>query len=668
MKKFLIIFLSVILCVLAAYGYFYIPKVKAAEVLPQGILFYAQAGDVFGQARQFLRTKFGQALRQVNLERVLFKSSEGKDHFAQTWEQIFSEKNIRLSEILFGREVTIAGYGPELSPEQTRALFSADNSAVLNAWFDKILIVTRLRPETQAAEKFGRILDAFRGTFSLATESYGSYAVRTAKNEQNGFSFAFCRVKDILIIALRPESIKKCLEVYSGQENALAQNSGFKEAQAQSLEGARDFVFFNAPEMARLFPVKNADPLTAEIGRQAGAFRFLTFSTRWRGRMEARFLLAYDPNRLPPDMKTFYACSDGENPSPGFIPAEVLFYGFSRCLDGPGLWRQFEKSAASSVKGSQEVNIGKNWGMSLKEDILPVFGPECGVYLTDFQSGQPLPSVNTVVFVQVKDHVKADKLLRKLTDMPIFATQEQEAGGVTLRVMRLPIPGKWSPAYAFLGDYLVFSAMREDLENAVRVFHKTRTGLSADKTFRAVNPQRDLPLTGSQFINMKEAARKTRAFLPWVETFWEDQDKQRQKMLQQAQAAMEEQKVKINDQEAELKQLQDKLAGLPAEISARQAKGEDAAVLRVEQNDLGVKIEAIQKDVAILRAVLKEYTAQINVSAKRTMTPEFRRAVLRDCVNPLLNALEFVKGYAAVTRSDPEAGIFMTNFFFELEK
>jgi len=380
-----------------------------------------------------------------------------------------------------------------------------------------------------------------------------------------------------------------------------------------------------------------------------------------------------DPASLSPELSYLYTCHPVANKTLHFTPPGVLAYQWSSCLSLDEYWKQFKKELTreppnpdgktpSPMETVQQFET--SIGLSIERDIIPAIGDEFGGYLADIQTeGMIFPIPKFLLFVEVKDKNKMDKILALLTKNPMVMLQQENYSGATINYFSSPVGGdELQPGYAYLDDYLLIAINRQVLKSSIDAQHNGNNSLANDPSFKAIDKGLSDNNVNIFYLQMGLFANKVEDLLQWGNRWSESQQKNREAIK-----AGKEQRLTIVKQD--MAQLQQDLAKLEKDqeatserLSTSGTQDPQASATQEELTKTTDMIAAKKKDLETFEAERQELDGSIQDYDKSASDAEKREMFLQDFVHPVISGLSSVEamgGHSTITGDIYESTILM---------
>ena len=179
-----------------------------------------------------------------------------------------------------------------------------------------------------------------------------------------------------------------------------------------------------------------------------------------------------------------------------FAPEQVMVAGGTNAFDAFLIY-DFMRDLINSLSGnSKDTDIDKQLkdlepllGFSVKEDLLPACGNELGLIVSSLDFSSSLPAVDLALLMKVRDKDKMQKVLTaverqvddKVKQMAPQGPDKDKApnvdvsfktakeGDLSIRYLDIPPLPTVTPAYAFVGDYLIIASTKETVSKLAAV-------------------------------------------------------------------------------------------------------------------------------------------------------------------------------------------------------
>lgn len=627
--KILLIVLTLVIFLCIAAGIFWWKGKHLAieDVLPQGALAYVKFSDVQKNWKEASSTNLWQSLRAIDFTRG------GQDsHWTQQQKDVLASIREKLSdpaiavalEQFFGREFAVALYPLSAPSLPSSPLTDKETYTLMRDIFSRFLLVTRLEDKAPFMEFFSQWLGLTAKDMTHEAIPVDGYTLHRVTLPHMEAPISFVYFQDLLVIGIDEPLVRQTIETQRGQTRALASDRHFRRSQQRMLAspemaGYLDmkelFSYINTLFDALMGPTQEAMKTSLGNGNQRATDRdvakakaawqemfrrvagqdVLGFSGRWENNIaRLKFDLYFDEDKLDPLWAETYSCPPARNEALSFVPADVLGYQWSNCLDWEVSWREVKQEVARAQERfaaatSPVEALESALGLNIEEDILPAFADKMGGYLRDIHMGSLSPVPDLLFFVEVKDIRKVGHIVRKLDERFASSVQQEDYNGISLHYLVSPVGKDIEPAYGILGKYFLIAFNRTTLKDAIDR-HQTRLPtLSASEDFRQAVSAGEGQNRFIQFVRVDELIRRLEDVVQWGRARVAAQEAQKAafqsgsaKRLADVMQEIQDKKKELEDAKketsalevegAELNQLKERAVKLEEEIAAGAAR------------------------------------------------------------------------------------------------
>jgi len=685
MKKIVIGIFSIAVIIAIVYGVLQQQKAESgiAQILPQDALIYVQINDAHRNLQKISTMPFWQAIQNINLNAL--RANEAIDNrslviFDMLQTQFKTLLDEPVAKRLFGKDVALGIYMPELRPDEFSQDIKRINPKLVEKLLSGIVIVTRVDADVQFAEFVSRFFGKFGANITQSQTEYKGQLIRLVTLQDVGMSFGVVRFKDILVVGVGDLAVQKSIDVFNGEQPALALNPQFSKLRSMALNPSHMFGYIDLDSGLNMINGQVQNLMNAsgvkmeetdvhqqweETLSQLRGLMAVGFSSQLEPKIRFDNYLIFDPTQLNPEFASMYTCPPGDNRTIRFVPKEVIGYQWSNCLDLNHYWKQMKKEITSLDASGAAVNdLETRLGMNIERDLLPAFGSEFGGYLEDIQVGGFIPIPQLLLFVEVGNRSKADQLLAKLKEQPVTMLQQEQYQGHMIEYLALPLGENVQPAYSFFENYFIASTSRQMIKNVIDISKDVDLSLTANPGFQSVN----IGLTDKnryvQFFKLGEVIAKIKGLLDWSNQWMVAQERKAEAFKAGSQRPVDEVEASISTKGSELEAIREELDVLEDEIWNEETKGGDVASLKEQKVQLEGRLDAKKQEIIAEEERLVELTEIVEDYDDKKLDPKARKAILDEIVYPVLEALRSIVSVGI--RSTVEQDIFKTSVIMEI--
>lgn len=663
MKKTILIYL--VAAMIGGIGYFAYQKTLGSHsqiinILPQNTSLYVQFSDVEKNLKELASMPFWQGISKIDLDALMEKNAIDSQQSVMIHllkDQLSEVINNPLAKRFFGNDVAIAMY----SFDKDIGVIAQDLKILNPQFVEEILsglfLVTRVDADVQFAEFVSRFFSQFGSSISQGQFEYKGKNIRTITLSETGIKFGIVRFNDLMVIGIGEKAARLSVDVVKGDIPPLSKDPQFAKAQDQFLKPSGVTVFLNFTKLISI--LKNQGDKFVSLGGGAdlqaqwakvmakmNGLKAFAFSSQLTPLVRVDSRLMFDPAQLDADYAALYTCPPSENKTIDFTPQEVLGYYWSNCLKLDYYWDQIvEELKRTDAPSSKIDEFEAKIGLSVEGDILPAFGDEIGGYIQDIQIGGLIPIPKILLFTEVGNKAKAEKLLKKAEEQPFIMLQEENYNGVPIRFLAMSLGQDIQPAYAFLGDHLLISTSRKLIKDSIDTSQNKSVSLKDNPDFKAI----DVGLTDKnrsvQFIKLGQVIEKTKGIIGWSNQWMTSRDKKADAFKAGSARPLEEVKIVLAMKEGELEEIRERLIVVEDEVWNLETKGVDASIQKAEMVDLQKQLDS-KKEEIVMENERKEGLANVVGDLDNgSSDSDLRQFYLDEVVYPILDGLKSIQSF-----------------------
>ncbi len=607
-KIFFIILIVIITLGIVGGIVWLIPKpMDMEDALPAGALVYVKLSNIQEDWKKISSTKLWQNLSMIDwtYQESSHWPQEQRDMLALIGKKIFDPISMVALEQFFGRELAFAIFpssAAALSPPLTEGKIQAQ----IEDFLSHFLIVTRLAEKTSLVEFLSQWL-GLPGqdiTHEVIPDGYTMHRVRLP---QIDIPIIFVYVRDLLIIGLDETLVQQTIEVQRGQIRTLATDEHFQRSQKRVIRSAQMIGYLNLrqlfadinaafdalvgpPPMAKETSLENGNPQGVDqqaafvktawqqISRRFAGHDVIGLSGHWEdNNLGLKSDLYFDTTQLDPSQEKDYTCPSASNESLSFVPADVLGYQWSNCLNLALSWKELRREAAQTVITSEDI-----LGLNVEQDIIPAFADKTGGYLRDIRLSPLFPIPDLLFFVEIQDMQKASNIVNKLDEQFASNVQRKDYNGIPIHYLVSIALKDVEPAYGIIGKYFLIALHRTTLEDAIDRHQGRLPSLATSQDFLRSVPRASGQNRFVQFVRVDGLIHKMEDIVQWLRAREEEQDALKDAFQSGSAKRLADMAQEIQDKKKELERLKEQaivlgsqkehIAQLEAEIASSEAR------------------------------------------------------------------------------------------------
>jgi hypothetical protein len=668
MKRSILIVL--VLALVLAAGVYYSVKFapRAIEtVLPGKAAVYIKVSDIEKQADEFRSSKLWKNIKGIDIEMLMEKSGAKKEQiegYKTAKSEITSFLGGLVIDKYFGKEIAVALYPAETGEASANP---ASNLA------SKVILVTRIKPETDFIDFISKILNKFEQKYEIAEENYKGNKITVVKLS-DGVGLAYVRIKDLLVMGIGKEAVIPCCDVADKAVSSLSQDKDYVATMSRLPKGARNVIYGDMELLVsefRKFIYAAVKPQEAAEAGPRQAFKnqidkslsmyagFKTFAyAGYPGKILAeKTIMIIDRSKLHPFCADFYSIPSRKNKTLKFAPVNTIYYGWSSFAP-KAYWEYFrselEKDNDKAKQGRSFNDVLAEFeqkaGMSVDNDIIPALGDELGAFLIDINLDGLIPVPEFVFFTKVNKKKALDGLTGYFLKEGKVKLESEGYKGIDIKYMALPAGEDFQPAYCYIGDYLLVSLGRKPIKESIDTYKGASKPLFEDEDFKAVNHGLTEASNGMCFIKMAALLQKAEDICDWGLTWLTVMVEQQKKYRQILDTKLDSMTEEVAKDEAELGKLESDVKTLEKEMGDPDLQEADAAVKHDELEKLKEGLEAKQSEVDTKREYLKDLEAKDQCkSPLENVDVPLVKLYLEEAVYPILEGLQSLKAIGSRT-------------------
>ncbi len=674
MKKVSVLALVVVLVLLAGGLYFWKQQSVSftpADLLPEKALFYYQAKNVAKNLEEFRTSTFWQRMTQVDLGRLsaqfgvpaMFSSMA-----VSSLDQVAKAVNSDEFKKFFGDEVAIALYPIDINWA---------NPASYKEALHSFAIITKVSGDVKAAQAVSELALKFKKNPQIEEKLYQKHKLFVIDVPELGSNLTYTLIKDWVIIGISERAAQQAIDVYKKNLPALSQDATFVRSRSHVLLDAEqlgygDFAWIIDKIKSQLEKMVSSQPKEMQAVYQQqmkrsfdnfSGYELFVFSSGGKKPVSThKSVWLFNKDKMDASIRPLFECAPKANASLKFIPADVLAYQWSSCVNAPYYWQsvkeelklaaeepQFEGTPAKPEEVVSEIE--KSLNLSVDKDIIPAIGDEMGGFLQSLDTSGNYPIPQITLFVKVGDKGAMDRVLASLLSQPYMVVQNEDYAKHTIKYMSLPVGFKLEPAFTFVGDYLVLSINRDMIKQVIDISGNPALGLAQAAAFKAVDQGLSAENNSVFFMRMDAVMSKLRDLSEWGLQFSKNQAAQQSAFVDGSQRRLDDVKKSIEAKRGELSQLQTKADELDRKIAETAAQALDVSALETQKADLAIQVKAKNQAIELAKEQQSELEETLSSFAETPpQDPKQMQGVMQEGVYPVLKAFEAIKSIGSKMR------------------
>ncbi|GEM_PF-5382449 len=714
------ILVAAILVVFGIGLYFYLhPKRLAVEAItPAGALVFVRLDHVDEHLKSLRSSQFWQSASKINVPRFLEHenvSPQKINQYNKRRSNIVGVLDSPVFKQYFGREVAVALY-PQLDHFSNGTWPEA---------FSGILLIARLNSKTRMAQSLINVWNQYGQEGNIQVTHYKKVAITVVKLKKPDPTVYYATIGDVLVAAVDERIVHAAIDVVKGEGESIEKDARFllvrkhmydfpdgiffidvprtkdfiqrywdtlfaqqKDKQASALTGSflsvdsSNVKVINRQKQNRqgtsLTQEKVQELLSNIDGLDANGGAFLVGKP-----IRSKWALTFDPAKINPELKRLSGCAASNNPTIQFVAKDAVLYQWMNCFD---FLTHYEKLMALHQKKSGQdaaspfAGLEQTWGLSVKDDILPILGQELGGYVQGIEVGGLFPVPKFVFFLKVKDEKAAGMILKKIVTTPLTILQAEDYKQFKINFVSIPLMSSLRPSYAFLNGYLLIATSDELIKQSIDVMEDQALGLASQALYKEMNGAGEKPVNAVSFVKIGEIARQSRTLVDWADNWFSSKIQQANSDEEAIRQKWQALKDKVQAKQQELTAAQEQLSQLQKEAESLQSQAQASAVVsetkdtlfqqgQVKQPVLPTEnqpqqafelkksqVEAaqsgvfgVQKDIEFLKTQQPDLEDAIDDFEKQKVDAQNFRYYVDEVVAPVLRGLESLTAQSMVT-------------------
>ncbi len=654
-----------------------ISRFEIANVVPKEPLVYLELRNTSKNIQRLTNTLFWERLSQIDFDMLLSSntlSPQEQTLFTLLKSYFEDPESNELFKKFFGRDVAIGVYPVGMDMQ---ALSKGDPRAfaqMMENLIRRFYLVTRLDATAQLAEFVSRSFDEFGEDVKTEEIEYKGKYIILVTMQDVPYTFAYTRIKDLMIMGVGEEAVKKSIDIHAGDDVALSTDPQFIDAKSRFVKQTDLISYTNIQRFmqgfensfAQVSDFSGADPAQVRMQmdqmlKSMRGFQTLGVSGIWVDFLQTKWDFNFDLAQMEPRLAEFYgSCKDVTNQTMNFMPQNALAYQWGTCFDLQYYWDEIklelERAAPGKVSVADQIaQYEQMIGLSIEGDIIPAFGDEIGGYLRDVVMTPNFPIPEILLFVKVGDKAKTERLLSFLNNVPMLMLQTENVEGVEYRYLSIPMMSNVSPGYCFLDGYLLISVTKDMLVDAITTSKTGQNRLGQDATFSALRAGSPSKSIGDFYMNVDELAFKTLSIIEWAQGRTDESDQKVTAFKSGAKMKLKQIQRRIEEDEKILVKQQKEAEAMAGQVESLKKRGEDVAARQKVLDRMRTDVQELEADIESRIADAIELQNTIQGYDDNTMALDKRRLYMESVVAPVMDALKAIDGFSSTTTMDKKS-------------
>ncbi|NOQ45349.1 MAG: hypothetical protein GQ559_01530 [Desulfobulbaceae bacterium] len=360
------------------------------------------------------------------------------------------------------------------------------------------------------------------GDYQVDNEVYQGFSIKTFTLE-NKLSISVANADGILVAALSPDPVKKCLdnalELVIRGDIGIKSNMTYAGLKKRSRNKDDLFIYLDLSRIKSL-TVKNdtfvqpAVPLIKTDPTYKGVTTAVFYHISRNDTEQFTSIVQFDEEQLAPFQGTIYRRRPIDNRKLKSMPADLLVYFWTNWLDLATWWKTTEQSsigteadAAMRLEKWVEENIGREM-----QSFLSMFGREFFFYVKEIKTSGFFPVPRICMCMEVREPKAISELLEKtIVDLPV---RRDKVAGISV-VSVMVAGGLMQPSYALYENFLILADGRDLIESILLPGAKV---LVTDQDFKKVDMGFQQQNNMTVFIRTAGVIEGLKEFVSWLGT------------------------------------------------------------------------------------------------------------------------------------------------------
>jgi tetratricopeptide (TPR) repeat protein len=442
-------------------------RLTLEAVAPQDLFAFVSVAGLEESSRAAERLGLFRLWKEPEVQRLFGKFIEAYESAAsgappemiQQWEMAKSFLAGRLAAIAGGITVIWTRDGPVPVPGLVVALDLGDRREAFQQMLEGALASDEMKREMRGVVR--------------STITYRDQEILVLSQERYYPQLSLCGtyLENLFLVGLNQPLLKKCIDVHrDGGAKALRRLPSFQRARSKAESGALVEAFLNVDAFtARLRGLVPDEWLGLLHGLGLDGLNAVYYaSAAHDGDSFDTFYLD-----APAPRRGLLAASTGSvnEATLKLVPRNAAYFEAFRVDLGriyDVVWQGLETVLPPRELGKVSrglERLERRLGFKIREGMLAALGEE-GVAYSELPENGLIPSL--VIAMEVRDRAKAEQVLTALLGLGKVECRAVPFGEHTMHVINPPGKTPFSPAYAFVGDRLVFSLFAAGLKGAIQ--------------------------------------------------------------------------------------------------------------------------------------------------------------------------------------------------------
>lgn len=634
MKKIILgVVLFVLIVALGVGGWFayinYGPQTPIIEVMPQDALVYGEIKEPLLYWNKLEQSELYKSIHAINVADVLKQNrvdAKNIDKIMRGYQDAMTFLKNPLVAKLLGQEVAFAIY---TSKEMKAGM----------------VLVTRPSASIQVAANMLSFLKDSGQDFEVHKEVIEGFSVTKIALKKENSSFKFIQAKNLLIfVDASSPLIPDVIATLKRQKPSLQNTPRFKDMSVHLYPQAQALLYIDIPGV--LAQVDNAlVKSTSQFGINAYGVSYAPGEIQ-----KYKVLMTYDESKLDTVFKEIFTCTPANSQAMAFIPPSALLYQWSGCFQLSNIATQIKSGAESALQNQPKrirKSLQKKLGTSEFVDFMNLLDKEAGFYLTDVDTLGMFPYPRFLIFVKLKEALKAQALLLNLlgANKGFSFVAKEDYNGSELSYVPLPLGANMDPGFTIYEDYFLFASSRQLLKKSMDIYKEPVKSVTGDKEFKAFKFDADSKPNTITYLNIKEMSKRFLTIIDWYQRYLSHQIELVVTYKKEAGVKKIELTNEIKTQQEDLilaeKKLADWQANVLEELPSEEAGNKHAMIENMQQ-----QIKNTQEKVISLQDQIKQLDT---VVAKNELRRENFKGIMYNALHiatPVLKGLQSLNGWA----------------------
>lgn len=472
------------------------PRLDATDFLPVDTVALVESRDLARTWEAMRQSSIGRKLNKPDFPRILEQLGLPASRVSE----------FRLVTAALDRFTTATFFTGFFAKNTVVALLSESQGQVSDAEtiLRNLVLITPLRsdfsPQRQLEHYFGPVQ-------STATTVYQGVSLVTLIF-QSGRTFSFCQHRRLLICALDPKSVQRCIDQSLNRmvqtRSGLQLNQEYQGIKKRAGGKADFFLYSDLPALLRQLPAALLAE-TEEIGCLPHHFAIFHQANAEHDRLS--IIAQFRQEQLTAFTDQYQLAAPLENAAGQRISRETQLYFWTNWFNPKRLWHLgLQTGGRETVELMSFIaqQIFEKTGTAI-DDFFDVFGNRFGVFMNEQGSLPQTTQSIAGLFIEVRDQQKVEVMLKQL--LAGLQLVKVITGGTEI-VSVIMAGGLLSPAYALVDNHLILADSVGLIEQVQR-----QGGLKPASVDKALVPARDRADNIFLFVRTKRVAQRLIALL-----------------------------------------------------------------------------------------------------------------------------------------------------------